>query len=296
MELRWLEVFVAVAEELHFGRAAERVRMAQSPLSQVVRKLERQLGVSLFDRNTRSVSLTAAGAALLPHARAVLAEIELAQRATRTASGQVYGRVRIGFSGLLNHATLPPLTSAIRRRYPAIELNLVGRSSSAELINALRHGSLDLAFIGLPNEREGIVSRPVNTEPLVALLPADHALAGRPRIDLGDLRADAFVSTPEPSVLREQVVAACLAAGFRPEIVSTVPDAYVLLLLVAAGVGVSLVPESLGDVLPAGCVLVGLPDPAPQLTAGLAWRQDDDAVALRAVLDVADVVLPAPAA
>src|SRR3954468_19079204 len=101
MEIRWIQAFVAVAEELHFGRAAVRLQMAQSPLSQTIRKLERDLGTPLFERSTRSVSLTAAGQAFLPHARAVLEEVETARRATRASAGGVYGRVVIGFSGVL---------------------------------------------------------------------------------------------------------------------------------------------------------------------------------------------------
>ena len=114
MEIRQLEAFVAVAEELHFGRAAARLRLAQSPLSQTIRKLERELGATLFDRSTRSVALTPAGVALLPHAHRVFEELELGRQATRAASGVFYGTVSIGFSGAPNHRTLPPLTRAVR--------------------------------------------------------------------------------------------------------------------------------------------------------------------------------------
>ena len=127
MEIRWLEAFIAVAEELHFGRAANRLQMAQSPLSQTIRRLERELSVTLFDRSTRSVALTPAGEALLPHAHRVFEELELARQATRAVSGVFYGTVRIGFSGALNHRTLPPLTRAVRQRYPEVALKLVGR-------------------------------------------------------------------------------------------------------------------------------------------------------------------------
>lgn len=288
MELRWLEVFVAVAEELHFGRAAERVRMAQSPLSQVVRKLERELGTALFERSTRSVSLTAAGQALLPHARAALAELDLGRRATQAAANEAYGRVRVGFSGLLNHQTLPPLASAVRARHPAIDLELVGRSSSAESIQALRNGSLDLAFVGLPNDHADLAIRVIGTERLGAVLPRSHPLAALEELRLADLKDAPFVALPEPSVLREQLLSACVAADFRPRIVSSVPDAYVMLLLVAAGVGVTLMPESVSTIVPASSVLRPLTDdPAPTITTGLAWRRGDRSVALRAVVTVA---------
>src|SRR5690625_1659262 len=112
MEIRWLEAFIAVAEELHFGNAAIRLRMAQSPLSQVIRKLERSLGTKLFIRSTRSVELTAAGHSFLPHARAVLEEVELAQRSVKDPDGKVYGKLTFGFTGVLNHRALLKFTRA----------------------------------------------------------------------------------------------------------------------------------------------------------------------------------------
>jgi len=118
MEIRWLHAFVAVAEELHFGRAASRLQMAQSPLSQTIRKLEKDIGVQLFERSTRSVALTAGGHTFLPHAYRVLEDVETARQATRASAGDVYGRVTIGFAGVLNHRALPPLTRTVRQRYP----------------------------------------------------------------------------------------------------------------------------------------------------------------------------------
>src|SRR5919107_4923427 len=134
MEIRWIEAFIAVAEELHFGRAAARLQMAQSPLSQTIRKLERDLRTPLFERSTRSVSLTAAGQAFLPHARKVMEEVETARRATHASTGGVYGRVAMGFSGVLNHLSLPPLTRAVRERFPDIALDLVGRVMTRDAV------------------------------------------------------------------------------------------------------------------------------------------------------------------
>ena len=150
MEIRQLEAFVAVAEELHFGRAAARLRLAQSPLSQTIRKLERELGATLFDRSTRSVALTPAWVALLPHAHRVFEELELGRQATRAASGVFYGTVSIGFSGAPNHRTLPPLTRAVRHRYPDVTLKLVGRVMTRDGVAQVERGALDLAFVALP--------------------------------------------------------------------------------------------------------------------------------------------------
>src|SRR4051794_20272283 len=176
VESRWLQAFVAVAEELHFGRAAERLRMAQSPLSQVIRKLEKEIGTALFDRNTRSVSLTASGRALLPHAYRVLEELDLARQAARASTGAIYGSPRIGFTGALNHHTLPPLTRAIRERYPEIDLSLVGQVMTRDGVEQVERGQLDLAFVGLPLDQTRLRARLIGREPLGAALPSDHPL------------------------------------------------------------------------------------------------------------------------
>ena len=181
MELRWLHAFVAVAEELHFGRAAARLQMAQSPLSQTIRKLEKDIGVPLFDRSTRSVALTAGGHTFLPHAYRVLEDVETARQATRASAGGVYGRVTIGFAGVLNHRALPPLTRAVRQRYPDIELTLLGRVLTRDAISQLESGALDLAFVGLPVASPSVRARLIRREPFGAVLPVDHRLAGRAR-------------------------------------------------------------------------------------------------------------------
>lgn len=196
MEIRWLQAFVAVAEELHFGRAAARLQMAQSPLSQTVRKLEKDLGVPLFERNTRSVALAAGGHAFLPHAYHILESVETARQATRASAGGVYGRIKIGFTGVLNHISLPPLTRALRQRYPDIELDLVGRIMTREAVTQLESGALDLAFVGLPVQSTAVATRLIRRESFGAVLPSDHPLAGEAEIDLHDLADDGFITTP----------------------------------------------------------------------------------------------------
>ena len=296
MELRWIEAFLAVAEELHFGRAAERLHMAQSPLSQVIRKLERDLGRPLFDRSTRVVELSPAGHAFLPHARRVLEELDLARRATTAGQAEAYGNVTIGFSGALNHLTLPPLTRTVRRRHPHIALSLVGRTTTNDALVRLQAGLLDLAFVGLPITADGIASRVISVEPLGVVVPSDHPLADGGPVDLGQFADDDFVSMPAApgSILRETMVAAAVESGFRPRVVQEVSDPYVVLSFVAAGVGVSVAPANLRSILPAGCVFLPIAGAAPTLSAGLAWRVDDRSPALRAVLNVADEVLPSP--
>jgi DNA-binding transcriptional LysR family regulator len=295
--LEQLAAFVAVAEELHFGRAAARLRIAQSPLSQTIRRLERELGVALFDRSTRSVALTPAGEALLPHAHRVFEELERGRQATRAVSGVVYGTVRIGFSGALNHRTLPPLTRAVRRRYPDVALTLVGRVLTRDGVEQIERGGLDLAFVSLPLDPSPVVrTRLIAREPLGVALPVDHHLAGERDVDLVDLADDGFVAIPAGlgSGLQETALRACVDAGFRPRIVQEIVDPFMILTLVAAGVGVALVSAGVADVMPSGAVFVPLRGTPAHLDNAIAWSADNPSSALAAVLAVAGEVLPTP--
>jgi DNA-binding transcriptional LysR family regulator len=297
METRWLEAFVAVAEELHFGRAAVRLRLAQSPLSQTIRKLERELGVSLFDRSTRSVALTPAGQALLPHAYRVFEELELARQATRAVSGVFYGTVSIGFSGALNHLTLPPLTRAVRSRYPDVTLKLVGRVMTRDGVEQVERGALDLAFVALPLDPSPVVrTRLIAREPLGLALPVDHPLAGEEPVDLAELADADFITTPAAagSGLQEAGLRACVNVGFRPRVVQEITDPFMILTLVAAGVGVALVSAEVAQIMPSGSVFVPLRGEPSYLDHALAWSADNPSPVLAAVLGVANEVLPTP--
>ena len=297
MELRQIEAFLAVAEELHFGRAAERLRMAQSPLSQTIKKLEKGLGAPLFERNTRSVTLTPAGHSLLPHARRILDEVDLARRAVTAGTGTVYGKLAIGFSGALNHATLPPLTRALRQHYPQLDVSLHGGLLTQEALHQLGNGALDLAFIGLPIDAPSLATRRIATERLGVTLPADHPLAGQATVEVAELAGDPFITMPaaQGSTLREVTFAACAAAGFRPRISQEVSDPYTALSLVAGGVGISLMPESIEGIMPAGIVFLPLQGDDVLLFSGLAWNPDAMSPALRAAIQLAEEVLPTPA-
>jgi DNA-binding transcriptional LysR family regulator len=297
VELRQIEAFLAVAEELHFGRAAERLRMAQSPLSQTIRKLEKDLGAPLFERNTRSVTLTTAGHSLLPHARKILEEVDLARRSIQAESGTVYGKLAIGFSGALNHTTLPALTRALRQHYPQLDVSLHGGLLTQEALQQLIHGALDLAFIGLPIDAPTLATRRIATERLGATVPADHRLAGRESVEVAELAGDPFVTMPaaQGSTLREVTFAACAAAGFRPRISQEVADPYTALSLVAGGIGISLMPESIEGIMPAGTVFLPLSGDEVLLFSGLAWNPGAMSPALLAALNLAEEVLPTPA-
>jgi DNA-binding transcriptional LysR family regulator len=297
MEIRWLEAFVAVAEELHFGRAAARLQLAQSPLSQTIRRLERELGVMLFDRSTRSVALTPAGEALLPHAHRVFEELELARQSTQAVSGVFYGSLSIGFSGALNHLTLPPLTRAVRQRYPEVTLRLVGRVMTRDGVEQVERGALDLAFVALPLDPSPAVrSRLIAREPLGVALPVDHPSAGAAAVDLLDLAGDGFITTPHAlgSGLQEAGMRACVNAGFRPRVVQEITDPFMILTLVAAGVGVALISAEVAGIMPSGSVYVPLNGKPTYLNHAIAWSADNPSSVLKAVLAVAEDVLPTP--
>lgn len=296
MELRWIEAFVAVAEELHFGRAAARLRLAQSPLSQTIRKLEKELGTTLFERSTRSVALTPAGHAFLPHAYRVIEELELSRQATRATAGEVYGTVSIGFSGALNHLTLPPLTRAVRQRYPEVSLSLTGRVMTRDGVERLEQGGLDIAFVGLPIDPSPVRTRLIGREGLGVALPIDHPLAGESAIDLADLAEEGFITTPAAagSALQELAVRACVQAGFRPRVVQEITDPYMILTLVAAGVGVALMSSGVAAIMPSGSVFVPLRGEPTYMDHALAWLDDNPSPVVRAVLDLAEEVLPTP--
>lgn len=293
MEIRLVEAFLAVAEELHFARAAERLHMAQSPLSQAVKKLEKQVGRQLFERSARTVRLTSAGNAFLPHARRILDEVDSAVRATAARVDEVYGRVRLGFSGALNHLTLPPLARALRARHPHVTLELVEGVTTEDAVARVDSGALDVAFVGLPVPG----SRPTRTigvEQLGAALSSDHPLAELDAVSLPQLSDQDWVLMPGQSALRSTINHACHTAGFQPRPCQEVKDPHAVLSLVAAGIGVSLAPTCARSIMPAGSVWIPLTGQVPELRSALLWHQERLGSAVRALLDVADAVLPAP--
>ena len=296
MELRHLTAFLAVAEELHFGRAAKRLQMAQPPLSQQIRQLEKDLGVQLFERNTRSVRLTSAGQSFVDPARAVLDGVDAARRVAGAAGRGEYGRVTVGFAGASSHETLPVLTRAVRAAHPGIELVLSGQIYANVALARVAEGALDLGFVRLPVSHPGVETRVIAEEELVCAVPSDHRLAQRARIPLDELAEEAFVSFPANagSSLRDVTVAACEGAGFTPRVVQEAPDSHTILALVAAGVGVTLTLSTCQHVQQTGLVYRPLAGPPIRLRAALAWRVDNPSAALRSVLAVAAAALPPP--
>ena len=290
MELRHLRYFVAIGEELNFTRAAERLRIAQPPLSQQIRQLEQELGVTLLQRNSRPVRLTEAGELLLARARALLAELEITVADVRRIGRGQAGKLNIGFVGSAMFVGLPDVIGAYRERCPDVELAL-DEMLAAEIAEALQRRRIDVGFTRPPLPPEaGLAQRVILEEPYVAALPRAHPLAKSRAIGLAELSEDAFVlypSRPEPSVTG-LIVAACQAAGFTPRLAQEVLHLQTTIGLVAAGVGVSLVPEAAARAQGGrGVSYVPLAPPGMIGPLAIAWREEDASPALQGFLALA---------
>jgi DNA-binding transcriptional LysR family regulator len=297
MELHQLRAFLAVAEELHFGRAAGRLHMAQPPLSRTIQQLERELGTRLFDRTTRTVRLTAAGEALVTPARDVLDGCRVAEVAVKAAGQGETGRVRVGFAGPSSHMLVGRLARLVRRQQPGIELSLRSVTYGYEALAHVIEGSMDLALVRWSAAPPGIASRVVQEEHYVLVVPAEHPLAGCDMVGVADLRHEPFVALPaDPgSSVRDAFIRSCYEAGFAPNIVQVAPDSWTVMALVAAGVGVTFSIDTAVEHIPSdGISVVPLREGVEPTYARLAWRQDDDSPALREVLRASEEALPTP--
>jgi DNA-binding transcriptional LysR family regulator len=297
MEIRQLKLFVAVAEELHFGRAAIRLHMAQPPLSQQIKVLEKDLGVQLFVRTTRAVTLTSAGEALLLHAKKVLGAVTEAELAAKAGGSGKYGRVRLGFAGAATRHLLPLLAREVKARHPNIELVLEGNLYANAAQEAIAHGEIDLGFVRLPFNVPGLSYRAIEEETLLCLVPADHRLAAKDSIAVSELREESFVTFPRDSgsTLRTITNKVCWDAGFNPKVVQEAPDSYTIHAMVAAGQGVSIALSSTANISQPGVAYLPLVGQLPRLQTAIAWSAENTSSALAAVVDVANEIFPRPA-
>jgi DNA-binding transcriptional LysR family regulator len=271
MELRHLEYFVAVAEELSFTRAAERLTIAQSPVSQQIRKLERELGTALFDRTTRSVELTEAGRILYAEAIALLAASHRAADNARLAGQGHLGRLALAFTGSATYELMPLLVRAYTQRFPNVTLEVRSEMLTPAQVGGLLEGSITVGLLRPPVAADGLVVEVLRHEPLVALLPVTHPLATQINLELTDLREEPFIGYPSspPSSVYQAVTSACRQAGFSPQVRQEVAETSSLIALVAAGLGVALAPASVRHLRISGATHRPLRGPA-QATVPLA--------------------------
>ncbi|MEU4684928.1 LysR family transcriptional regulator [Streptomyces xinghaiensis] len=271
MELRQLAYFVAVAEERNFTRAAERLHVAQPGVSAQIRRLEREFGQELFDRSGRTVRLTAAGAAVLPHARTALAAADGARSAVEELTGLLRGTVAIG-SVTSHKVDLPGLLADFHRDHPAVEITLTEETTD-RLVDGVRTGRLDAAVISVGETvPDGLASVVVDDQPIVAAVAAGHELAVHARLPLAALRGHALISLPGGTGLRARLDEACAAAGFTPLIAFEAGDPGVLAELAARGLGVAILPAVVAAARPDRLRGIALTRPDLRGRLVFAWR------------------------
>jgi DNA-binding transcriptional LysR family regulator len=274
VELRHLRYFVAVAEELHFGRAAQRLHIVQPALSKQISLLERELGVRLLERTKRHVQLTHAGVAFLEDARKTIAQAEQAVEHAHLAGRGERGVLRIGFIAPAVYNLLPRTLRAYRTRFPGVRLRL-SEVSNRSAIDGVANEHLDIAFVRLPIEDDRRLCRvTVSEEPVIIALPIGHALAEQVDVELRSLAEESFVmiSRAQEPALYDHYVAWCLESGFSPRVVHEVDRTHVAVGLVAGGLGAAFVPTCARAMAHPGVAYRPLREPAPRLAMGALWH------------------------
>lgn len=275
MELRHLRYFLVLAEELHFGRAASRLSITQPPLSFTIRSLEEELGVRLFERNSKQVTLTPAGDAFLGEVRPMLDQVRLACDVTRAVGAGLRGHLAVGFTGSMIYRGVPQIVSAFSQQHPGIEVSL-REMSSTEQVNALKNGQLHAAFVNARNVPENLAGQALPEDNFVCCLPASHPLAKRKVIDLIRLADEPFVMfTREVAPANyDNVIAICAHAGFHPKTRFAARQWLTVAALVANGLGVSLVPASIARTQIAGARFVPIGDKNARSSAFFLWNPE----------------------
>jgi DNA-binding transcriptional LysR family regulator len=282
-----LSCFIAVAEELHFGRAAERLHMTQPPLSRQIQQLEGELGVQLIDRTTRSVTLTPAGVAFLPDARRILQLAEGAAMTVKRVPAGDLGTVVVGFTAASAHVVLPLLLEEAREKLPDVKLELREMVTSVQL-EGLLNGELDLGMARPPVKRPGLVSRPLLHEQLIAALPMGHPLADLGRqLTLNDLDGEDVImySPVQARYFNQLLISTFTIAGATPRYVQYVTQVHTMLVLVRSQIGIALVPASAATLHPEGVVFrsIGAFRERP-VELDAVWRGDSTNPALLRLL------------
>lgn len=287
MELYSLRYFVAVAEELHFGRAATRLDITQPALSRQIRKLETELGLELLYRTKRTVELTEAGAAFLIEVRKALQQVESAvYKAQRVARGEV-GSLRIAFTPSAMHTVLPEILKQFRQGYPSVNLEMT-ELCTLDQVDILRTETVDIGFLHPPIEAPFLKLSPLPGEKLVVALSQSHPLAKQKRLLLKSLVTEPFILHPryEGPMLYDQILNLCRNAGFEPHIVHETVKTQTRVGLVAAGMGITFVPESLQSSAVTGVSFCSLVGESPELQLAVAWQHNRISPVLQGFLQV----------
>ncbi|WP_327315956.1 LysR family transcriptional regulator [Streptomyces sp. NBC_01235] len=272
-----LHAFVVLTEELHFGRAATRLGIAQPPLSQQIRRLEDRVGHALFKRSPAGVTLTPAGRELLPAARRALTGLADGLAAARAAGDGRTGRLRVGFAASLALTVLPDLLRTHRDRFPGVHLDLRELTTAPQL-TALHEGGIDVGLLRDPPPQDPHLSfRTILTEPFVAVLPTNHPLAAMTTVTLAALSDAPFVLLPREAGpgLHDRITALCATAGFTPHVIQEAAEWLTVCALVEAGLGVSLAPAGIHRIRLKGITFRPVHPSTTHTTVAAAWRTDD---------------------
>ena len=287
MEIRHLRYFIAVAEELHFGRAAQRVHICQPPLSQQIKDLEQELGALLFHRRHKKISLTEAGAAFLEDAREILTRVDAAAERVRAVAQGMVGRISMGFVLPAMDTFLPDAIREFRSGSPGIEIRLHELGTPAQL-DALGTGHIDVGVVRLfQQETAGLVVEKIVEESYVLALPATHPLTSLKAVPLVALDGESLIFFPRPSHPRlyDRIIACCSAVGCVPRIVQETTTKTTAIALAGAEVGVALVPASAEKHRRAGVVYRPIVGDLPPVELSLVWREDNDSSSVRKLTD-----------
>lgn len=293
MEFRHLRYFLALSEELHFGRAARRLNISQPPLSLNLRQLEESIGARLFHRNSKEVRLTAAGRAFVPAARALLDQAAEAGRHAREVDRGFEGRLRIGLVSSMLYRGLPELLREFQARHRQLRV-VLRELNSQDQVMELMHGQLDAGFVHTMRVPTDMSRLLFSTEPFVCCLPAAHPLAGARRLALKRLQEEPFVmfSRAASPDYYERVLAICSDAGFYPEVRHEVRHWLSVVTLVAQGLGVALVPAALKRSGIPGAVFVPVGTATARSEAFCVWRSADDNAGLQAFVEAVRAAAP----
>jgi DNA-binding transcriptional LysR family regulator len=285
MEFRHLRCFTVLAEELHFGRAAQRLAMTQPPLSMAIQQLEASVGARLFERNSRGVALTAAGWAFLPRALALLEQAALAAREARDVGQGLAGQLQIGFAGTVLYRGLPQVLRDFSAAHPKLRLALRELSSSEQLVE-LMHDRLDLGFVHTTRVPVGFSQIWVSSQPFMACLPSSHPLAKKKLLSLDQLKGNAFsiVMRAVSPDYHDRILAACADAGFEPTLAFELRHWLSVVSVIAQDLGVGLVPAALQQAGLPGVAFVPLAQPLAPYDTHCLWRTGRDQSALGAFL------------
>lgn len=292
-DFRQLRYFIAVAEELSFSRAAQRLHLSQPPLSQQIQALERDLGVLLFNRDKRNVALTEPGRVFLEQARQILGKADEARSQVAEAAAGFTGLLRLAYTvSVTFHPALPDALLRYRRVAPNVRVSLSEMYTEPQFA-ALLTGQIDVGFVrDEPKhdaDREALRLDTIDREPLLLALPSDHPLASRASIDLREVAREYFVVQPRElaATLYDRLVQLAMKSDFHPKIRQHAQQINGLLVLVAAGMGLALVPASMRTVGLAGVSYVALNDPDATMLLAIATRRDDPSTVLANFLSMA---------